>query len=667
MCGIAGLLGPAGGPDLRETASRMARAMAHRGPDGEGVWLDAEAGVALSHRRLAIVELSDLGAQPMGSPCGRFMVTYNGEIYNHADLRAELQAAGAAPQWRGGSDTETLLAGFAAWGVAETLRRAKGMFALALWDRRERRLTLARDRFGEKPLYYGWIGKGRRTVLAFGSELKALTVVPGFDNPIDRDSLALFMRFCSVPGQSTIYRGVHKLASGGMVTVSEADLARRSVAVEPYWSFLDTATEALANPVADEAEGLAELERRLDAAIDRQLLSDVPLGAFLSGGVDSSTVVALMQHRSTSRVKTFTIGFDDAAFDEAPHAAAVARHLGTEHHETRFTAAQTRDLIPSLPSVYDEPFADSSQLPTMLVSTVARQHVTVALSGDAGDEVFGGYSRYFEGPRVWRYGRMMTGPGRRLAAHAIRAVSPEGWDRIGGLPGLRSRVGRLGDKAHKLAESFGWVGGIDDLYRAMVGKWPGEGGPVLGAGVRPTSLEDASWHSLVAAPEQRMMIHDTLGYLIDDILAKVDRAAMSVSLETRAPFLDPDVVEWAWRLPVSMTIRGGQGKWALRQILYRHVPRDLIERPKAGFAVPVGNWLRGPLRDWAEDLIAEKRLREEGWLDAGQVRRLWQDHLSGRRDWTTPLWSVLMYQAWLGAQGPAAAAEPAPLLPAGQA
>jgi len=667
MCGIAGLLGPAGGPDLRETASRMARAIGHRGPDAEGIWSDPEAGVALSHRRLAIVELSDLGAQPMVSTCGRFMITYNGEIYNHADLRAELLAAGAAPQWRGGSDTETLLAGFAVWGVAATLRRAVGMFALALWDRRQRHLTLARDRFGEKPLYYGWIGEGSRTVLAFGSELKALRAVPGFDNPIDRDSLALFMRFCSVPGHSTIYRGVHKLAPGGMVTVSAADLARSSLVTEPYWRFLDSATSALANPVADEAEGLAELERRLDAAIDRQLMSDVPLGAFLSGGVDSSTLVALMQRRSTGRVKTFTIGFDDAAFDEAPHAAAVARHLGTEHHETRFTAAQTRDLIPSLPAVYDEPFADSSQLPTMLVSVVARQHVTVALSGDAGDEVFGGYSRYFEGPRVWRYGRMMTGPGRLLAGYAIRAVSPEGWDRIGALPGMRSRVGRLGDKAHKLADTFGRVGSIDDLYRAMVVKWPVEGGPVLGAGARPTSLDDSSWHSLVAAPEQRMMIHDTLGYLVDDILVKVDRAAMSVGLETRVPFLDPDVVEWAWRLPVSMKIRGGQGKWALRQILYRHVPRELIERPKAGFAVPVGNWLRGPLRDWAEDLIAEKRLREEGWLDTGQVRLLWQEHLSGRRDWTTRLWNVLMYQAWLGAQAPAAAAEPVQLLSAGRA
>jgi asparagine synthase (glutamine-hydrolysing) len=666
MCGIAGLLGPAGGPDLRETASRMARALAHRGPDAEGVWSDAEAGVALGHRRLAIVELTELGVQPMVSSCGRFMVTYNGEIYNQANLRAELEAAGAAPQWRGGSDTETLLAGFSAWGVAETLHRAKGMFALALWDRKERRLTLARDRFGEKPLYYGWIGEGRSTFLAFGSELKALRAVPGFANPIDRDSLALFMRFCNVPGTSTIYRDIHKLAPGSTLTLSEADLARRSLAAVPYWTFLGTATAALADPVVDEAEGLAELERRLETAIGRQLMSDVPLGAFLSGGVDSSTVVALMQRQSAGRVKTFTIGFEDAAFDEAPHAAAVARHLGTEHHETRFTAAETRDLIPSLPTVYDEPFADSSQLPTMLVSAVARQHVAVALSGDAGDEVFGGYSRYVEGPRIWRYGRMMTGPGRRLAARAIRAASPDAWDRIGAMPGLRDRVGRLGDKAHKLAESFGRIGSIDDLYREMVVKWTGESGPVLGAGARPTSLDDASWRAGVVSPEHRMMIHDTFGYLVDDVLVKVDRAAMSVSLETRAPFLDPDVVEWAWRLPVSMKIRGRQSKWALRQILYRHVPRELVERPKAGFAVPVGNWLRGPLRDWAEDLIAERRLRDEGWLDVEHVRQLWQDHLSGRRDWSTRLWNVLMYQAWLGAQASATASwELAPPVPAG--
>ena len=666
MCGIAGLLGPAGGPDLRENAFHMARAMAHRGPDAEGVWSDSEAGVALAHRRLSIVEVTELGAQPMVSPCGRFMISYNGEIYNHADLRVELEAAGIAPQWRGGSDTETLLAGFSVWGVNETLRRAKGMFALALWDRRARQLTLARDRFGEKPLYYGWIGSGRKRVFAFGSELKALRAVPGFANPIDRDSLGLFMRFCSVPGTSTIYRDIHKLSPGSTVTLSEANLTGSRPVAEPFWSFLGTATAALADPVADEVEGLAELERRLETAVGRQLMSDVPFGAFLSGGVDSSTVVALMQRMSAGRVKTFTIGFDEAAFDETRHAAAVARHLDTEHHEIRFTAAETRDLIPSLPAVYDEPFADSSQLPTILLSAVARQHVTVALSGDAGDEVFGGYSRYVEGPRIWRYGRMMTGPGRHLAARAIRAVSPDLWDRIGALPGMHGNVSRLGDKAHKLAECFGRIGSIDDLYREMVVKWPGEGGPVLGAGARPTSLDDACWRTGVTSPEHRMMINDTLGYLVDDILVKIDRAAMSVSLETRVPFLDPDVVEWAWRLPVSMKVRGGQGKWALRQILYRHVPRELIERPKAGFAVPVGSWLRGPLRDWAENLIAEQRLREEGWLDVGHVRQLWQDHLSGRRDWSTRLWNVLMYQAWLDAQASdAAAREPTPLVPKG--
>jgi asparagine synthase (glutamine-hydrolysing) len=656
MCGFTGFLTTQSSDKdgLEAIATRMALAIAHRGPDDAGTWADAEAGVALGHRRLAIVDLSAAGHQPMQSVAGRYVLAYNGEIYNHMALRAELEAQHGPQAWRGHSDTETLLAGFEAWGVAETLRKAVGMLAVALWDKAERKLTLARDRMGEKPLYYGWV----RGAFVFGSELKAVRAYPGFDNPVNRDALALYMQHGVVPAPHSIYQDIYKLQPGCLLTLEAAGLAAKAVHIEPYWQFTEAAQRGLATLIHSEAEALSELETTLREAVALQAVADVPLGAFLSGGVDSSAIVALMQAQSTRPVQTFTIGFDEAGFDESPHALAVARHLGTEHHELRVSAAMAQAVIPALPQMYDEPFADSSQIPTHLVSQAARQHVTVALSGDAGDELFGGYNRYFWGQKVWSRLAWMPPALRQALGTGIGAMPAPVWDALGRALPSTLAVARLGDKAHKMAQRLKTVQSLDGLYRSLVNEWPQGTALVRGAKTLPTVLSHAQAHNDMAsdmargvhAPEHRMMLWDSMTYLPDDILTKVDRAAMSVSLETRVPFLDHRVVELAWRLPLHMKIRGNQGKWALRQVLYKYVPRELIERPKAGFAIPVGQWLRGPLRDWAEALLDEKRLVQEGYFEPAPIRRAWQEHLSGRHDWTNRLWTVLMFQAWLQAQ-----------------
>ena len=650
MCGFTGFLIPptSSKDDLEAIATRMALAIAHRGPDDAGAWADAEAGVALGHRRLAIVDLSAAGHQPMASASGRYVMAYNGEIYNHLDLRQDL--ANSHP-WRGHSDTETLLAGFEAWGVEATLRRAVGMFAVALWDKAERKLTLARDRMGEKPLFYGWV----RGAFVFGSELKALRAYPEFNNPVNRDALALYLQHGAVPAPYSIYQDIHKLPPAGLLTLDAAGLATRAVKLTPYWQFTEAAQRGLANPIHSEAEALSALETTLREAVALQAVADVPLGAFLSGGVDSSAIVALMQAQSARPVQTFTVGFDEAGFDESPHALAVAQHLGTEHHALHVGAADARAVIPLLASMYDEPFADSSQIPTHWVSQAARQHVTVALSGDAGDELFGGYNRYFWGQRIWSRLGWMPPALRHALGAGITQLPVPAWDALGrtvsrALPGTQG-VARLGDKAHKLAHRLKTVNSLDDLYRSLVTEWPQGTDLVLGAQRLPTALSDESLANALARgvlePEHRMMLWDSVTYLPDDILQKVDRAAMSVSLETRVPFLDHRVVELAWRLPLHMKIRGNEGKWALRQVLYKYVPRELIERPKAGFGIPVGQWLRGPLRDWAEALLDESRLAQEGYLQPAPIRRAWQEHLSGQHDWAARLWAVLMFQAWL--------------------
>ena len=643
MCGITGIFSEWG--ISGDQVATMAATLRHRGPDDGDVWMDDGVGIALGHRRLAIVDLSPAGRQPMQSACGRFILVFNGEIYNHLELRRTLDTEVRGQSWRGHSDTETLLAAFVAWGLAETLKRCVGMFALALWDRKEHMLYLARDRMGEKPLYYGRIGK----TFAFASELKALRRIPGFDNPIDRNALALFMQFGYVPAPHSIYCDISKLEPGTTLTVSRSDIAaNRILKPEVWWSIGDVARAGIQDPIEDEAEALSVLEVALNKAVAGQMIADVPLGAFLSGGVDSSTLAALMQAQSSRPVKTFTIGFDEKAFDESSHAAAVARHLGTDHHEIRVSLADAQAVIPQLHALYDEPFADSSQIPTFLVCQAARSKVTVALTGDGGDELFGGYNRYFWGQRIWnRVGRMPFAM-RRIAGQGIQTIPPAIWDRIGRLAPIAAR---LGDKAHKLGICLQTIRSSDELYRSLVTEWPREQELVYGAGNVRSNLDDAQTIWGVTDLEQRMMLWDMLSYLPGDILTKVDRAAMGVSLETRVPLLDHRVVELAWRLPLGMKIREGQGKWALRQVLYKHVPRELIERPKTGFAIPVGLWLRGPLRDWADTLLDEQRLRSQGYLDPAPIRERWMEHLSGRRDWTPSLWTVLMFQSWLEQYG----------------
>jgi asparagine synthase (glutamine-hydrolysing) len=662
MCGFSGIFSTKThqSGSMVEQVTRMALAIAHRGPDGAGVWVDEQTGIAFGHRRLSIVDLSAAGHQPMHSIAGRYVMAFNGEIYNHLALRAQLEGVA----WRGHSDTETLLAGFEAWGVESTLQKAVGMFAIALWDKQTQSLTLARDRLGEKPLYYGWVNGA----FVFGSELKALRAYPGFANPVCRQALAQYLRFMYVPAPRSIYQGIYKLEPGCLLTVlgkpptsapaqplrPRPDYVQSygSLQIKRWWSLAEAVVSGAKNPIDNEVEALGQLESRLQEAVSLQSLADVPLGAFLSGGVDSSAIVALMQQQASRPVKTFTIGFDEAGFDESPYARAVAEHLSTDHHEMRVTAQMAQDVIPTLPWIYDEPFADSSQIPTHLVCRAARQHVTVTLSGDAGDELFGGYNRYFWGPRIWNRLSVLPAPARKLLGSALAAVPVSSWNALGApLLGRGDGVVRLGDKVHKLADRLSHVHDMDELYLSLVSEWADPASLVLGENgefvIEPHSLLDDPLPIQDMAQPLPMMFRDSMTYLPDDILCKVDRAAMACSLETRVPFLDHRLVELAWQLPLHMKVRGNTGKWALRQVLYKYVPKELIERPKAGFAIPIGQWLRGPLRDWAESLISERRLQAEGYLRPAPIRQAWAEHVSGKRDNTSKLWSVLMFQAWL--------------------
>ncbi len=672
MCGFAGFISPhPGGLDgMKALATRMANTIAHRGPDDAGAWADARAGVALGFRRLSIIDLSPAAHQPMVSNDGRFVIAFNGEIYNHLTLRAELQSAGAALSWRGHSDTETLLAGFEHWGIKATLSKTVGMFAMALWDVQERTLHLTRDRFGEKPLYYGWAGSKAAQAFVFGSELKALRVFPDFGNPVCREALAQYMRFMVVPAPRSIYKGVYKLEPGCLLSIrGAAPLAAPALPLRPpavyetltlsrWWSFADAVQAGVQHQITNECEAVELLEHRLADAVRLQSLADVPIGAFLSGGVDSSTICSLMQRQASRPVKTFTLGFAEAGFDESPHALAVAQYLGTDHTELFVTAHETQAVISELPAIYDEPFADSSQIPTHLVCRAARQQVKVALSGDAGDEQFGGYNRYFWGPRLWAKLAWLPYPLRQALGAAISTVPVAGWDALsrpvnGLLPGNLPIV-RPGDKAHKLATRLRLVNSIDELSFSLLSEWQDPAQVVRGEGERlvvepPSLFDDPLPRALVGEGNSvlRMMYHDSITYLTDDILCKVDRAAMATSLETRVPFLDHRVAELAWRLPLDMKIRRNEGKWALRQVLYKYVPRNLVDRPKAGFAIPVGEWLRGPLRPWAESLLDEQRLKSEGYFYPAPIRRKWAEHLAVQGDHTASLWSVLMFQAWL--------------------
>ncbi|WP_459615716.1 asparagine synthase (glutamine-hydrolyzing) [Bordetella sp. 2513F-2] len=627
MCGIAGIWGPLAGK--RDVLAESCRRIRHRGPDSHGYWEDEPAGLAFAHVRLAIQDLSEAGHQPMISACGRYVLVLNGEIYNHQALRRELERAGQAPDWRGHSDTETLLACFAAWGMEATLKAAVGMYAIALWDRQARRLAIARDRMGEKPLYYGYSGAH----FVFASELKALTPIPGFGRELDRGALAAYMRHNYVPAPMSIYQGIRKLPPGTWLELGAEAAARRELP-EPrvYWSAEEQARRGREEPLAfgDDAAAVDALERVLRDAVSGQMLSDVPLGAFLSGGIDSSTIVALMQAQSGQPVRTFSIGFHEKAYDEAQHAKAVARHLGTDHTELYVTPQDALAVVPGLADMYDEPFADSSQIPTSLVTRMARRHVTVALSGDGGDELFGGYTRYFR-VRGWHaQAQRLPRPVRHLAGAMLRASA-----HLPGRGAWRGKVSKMGDLLG--ADLQG------EFYRRFVSYWADPAQVVRGATEPPSPFQRPMDGPMLEA----MMLLDTITYLPDDILVKVDRAAMAVSLETRVPLLDHRVYEFAWRLPMQYKVRGGTGKWLLRQLLYRHVPQSLVDRPKRGFAVPLASWLRGPLRDWAESLLDPARLRQEGWFEPEPILRKWREHLSGHRNWSSHLWGALMMQAWL--------------------
>lgn len=645
MCGITGTL--SNQIVSSEHLSNMANTISHRGPDDSGTWYDPDKCIGLAHRRLAIVDLSPAGHQPMQSSSGRYVIAFNGEIYNHNTLRTELEKANLAPQWCGHSDTETLLAAFEAWGIETTLKRCIGMFAIALWDKQTQTLTLARDRLGEKPLYYGWQGD----IFLFGSELKALKVHPAFQAEIDRDALCLYMRHNYIPAPYSIYQGIQKLLPGTWLQVSRA---QHEPKIKTYWSGVDVSRQGKATPFTGlPEEAVNALENLLKDAIGQQMMADVPLGAFLSGGIDSSIIVALMQAQSSKPIKTFSIGFHEELYNEAAHAKTVAKHLGTDHTELYVTPEECMQVIPLLPTLYDEPFADSSQIPTFLVSQLARQHVTVSLSGDAGDELFAGYNRYQLTADTWTKLSRIPRPIRQWAAKVITRVSPSSWNRLANT--LKSVIpafgqwANMGDKLHKGAGVMASHSAAD-LYLGMVSGWQHPTDVIIGGTEPPTlltgHLPDLSHLNIV----ERMMVLDLLTYLPDDILCKVDRAAMGVSLESRVPFLDHRVVEFAWQLPLEYKLREGQTKWALRQVLYRHVPKELIERPKMGFGVPIDRWLRGSLRDWAENLLDESRLRQDGYFNPEPIRQKWKEHLSGQRNWQCHLWDVLMFQAWLPTQ-----------------
>ncbi len=637
----------------------MGNSIQHRGPDDEGIFADPEAGVALIHRRLAILDLSAAGHQPMDSSDGRFVLCYNGEIYNHLKLRRELEEAGLTQNWRGHSDTETLLAAISALGLDAALKRCVGMFVFALWDRRDRTLHLARDRFGEKPLYYGWAGAD----FLFGSELKAMRLHPRFTNSINRQALGLFAARGFIPAPWTIYDRVFKLEPGCVLTVSPGAPSRSNAPVEGspsdgiklerFWSYPAVVRSGLLEPIEDEQEALERLEHALETAIRGQSIADVPLGAFLSGGIDSSTVVGLYQRFSAKPVRTFTIGFSEAAYNEADYARAVAKAFGTSHHERIVTPRDALEVIPDLPQIYDEPFADSSQIPTYLVSRFAREQVTVALSGDGGDELFGGYNRYTGTARAWGRIKSVPWPLRSAGGALLGQLPAQVWDAAGAIANRGKNPGPFfGLKVRKAFRTIGRARHLDDAFVTLLDEWAGLPSPVRGSGNVAGHLRPTEEFGAGASDALRMMVWDAIDYLPDDILCKVDRAAMAVSLETRVPFLDHRVAEVAARIPIRMKIEGGNGKAIIRKLLYGMAPRQLFERPKTGFGVPVGEWIKGPLRPWAEELLDERRLDQEGFFDARAIRGRWQQHLAGTRDLTAAIWSILMFQAWLAKAAP---------------
>lgn len=616
--------------------------LSHRGPDNYGEWVSAEQGIALGFRRLAILDTSSTGNQPMVSNSGRYVITFNGEIYNFADLKKELDISDS--ELRGHSDTEVLLTAFEQWGIRETITRAVGMFAIALWDREATTLYLIRDRLGEKPLYYGVM----RDNLLFGSELKALQQHPAWNGSIDRGALALYLRHNYVPAPYSIYSNIRKVMPGTIVSFAGCKIDQPHI--EPYWSALEMVERCTANQFSgSDEEILNSLDERLRLTIRDEMVADVPLGAFLSGGVDSSLLVAIMQSESSSPIQTFTIGFDEEGFNEANHAKAVADHLGTDHTELYVTPETTLSVVSRMPVIYDEPFADSSQIPTFLVAQLARRHVTVSLSGEGGDELFAGYNRYFWGERLWSQLKRIPKPMRTVAGSLLRQFSPDQWDTVfKKLSKLIPDTYKVINPGHKIHKTAGIASAQtpDELYRLSMTHWP-DPAAITGVPEHPTVLTTPSAWPLFENPVLRMMYFDLVTELPDDILVKVDRATMAVSLESRAPFLDHRVLEFAWRIPLHQKVRDGQGKWILRELLYRYVPQSLIDRPKMGFGVPIDTWLRGPLKEWASDLLSPDRLKREGFLAPEIINAFWKEHLSGQRNHSHALWGALMFQAWL--------------------
>ncbi len=656
MCGIAGgIFAVNTDHRVMDILKNMNAVQVHRGPDDSDIWLDESTGVGLAHRRLAVIDLSREGRQPMISPSGRYVLVYNGEVYNYEDLRRTLDRSRGDLVWRGHSDTEVILAAIDHWGLMPAIKQFVGMFALAVWDRQEKVLSLVRDRIGIKPLYYGIAGRS----ILFGSELKALRTHPEFSAQIDRQSLQDYLQYAYVPAPRTIYTQAWKLPAGHHLSIALAVDRRQPslAATEPYWSAEAVAIRGHQQPASlSESDAVAQMTNILSEAVRSRMLADVPLGAFLSGGIDSSTIAALMQANSARPVKTFTIGFHEDGYDEARHAAAVANHIGTEHTELYVSHKAALDLIPELSTVYCEPFADPSQIPTLLLSRLTRESVTVCLSGDGGDEVFGGYNRYFLGQRLWPSIQWIPLSLRRYMARWLRIISPQGWDALfnvlqrGKFP-RRWLIDTPGDRVHKLSLGIS-AASPEQMYTRWITHWQHADDVLIGSPKVHDYQIAAGRTNLDGDFTSRMMLMDLKNYLVDDILVKLDRATMAASLEARVPMLDHRVVEAAWQLPLHFKVAGGQGKRILRKILQKYVPARLVERPKTGFAVPLDSWLRGPLRDWAEALLDRDRIKQDGLLNAAPIRRKWREHLAGQGNWQYHLWIVLMFQAWLDREQP---------------
>lgn len=657
MCGISGVLSDKenNSIDIKRTAAIMSGILSHRGPDDSGVWSSPENICAMSHSRLAIIDLSSAGHQPMSSQCGRFTIVFNGEIYNHDHLKVELERSKLSnTTWRGHSDTEILLEAIRVWGLKKALQKSNGMFAIALWDHKKKLLSLARDRMGEKPLYFGWINKN----FTFASELKAFHAFPEFTNQIDENALNLFLQYSYVPTPYSIYKDIYKLEPGTILSLSSHDtqsalnqlpvapLNSGPINIEKYWAFDSIASDGQSNLILNEEDAIIELERMLSDSISLQSISDVPIGAFLSGGTDSSLIAALMQKHHSNPINTFSIGFNESSFNEAIHAKEVAQFLGTNHHEFYVSDSEARDVIPLLPSMYSEPFADSSQIPTFLVSKLARSSVTVALTGDAGDELFGGYNRYSFGSNLWKRLNFLPFKIRQMLGASIEKIPPQKFDQfLTVLPWFKG-MNLLGDKVHKFSRAMQHSQSLDEMYKSLTMDDSFFKSSLILNSNLPPLINRYPAISQLTDPEHRMMAWDSLSYLTDDILCKVDRASMSVSLETRIPMLDYRLVEFAWMLPLNMKIRNGETKWILKELLYRHIPKKIVDRPKAGFSIPLDQWLRGPLRDWAEGLLDEQKLKSYENIDSDLIASGWKQHLSGAKDWSKSLWNILMFLSW---------------------